>query len=397
MQWRRKLLVMLIASCFWLLVAELGARVWRGLAADPLDRARRVMRTHEDRLWMMKPDLQTEFEGAALHTDEAGFRKSERESSDDFVVRVKNADVLLLGPSSAFGWGVRAEETYLSLALESVASRGVNLSQVGYGLQQGIETWRELALQVPELLESAKASRVILLAYGVNDIDRARFFVSNGRPDREFFGDQVADESRRIWRQQLERESQFISTALGQMLLRSLQELAFAVGCASPHKLETRSTPEEFVEVLLRWKTDLENLGHKVLVLDSPFRYPFAWDESLASQAEAWFAKSAEASQLGECGEARRWLREARRAEPHRVMMSLQQINLLLDKTFGASTTQAQSSLETQGDYLRIRDDLNSAEDFVDPIHFSVVGHRKVEAKLRPFLMRALQEVRAEK
>ena len=381
---------MLIASCFWLLVAELGARVWREIAADPLDRARRVMRTHDDRLWMMRPDLQTEFEGADLHTDEAGFRKSMRESSDDFVVRMMNADVLLLGPSSAFGWGVSAEETYWNLALQSVAARGVNLSQVGYGLQQGIETWREIATQVPELLD-AKSSRVVLLAYGVNDIDRARFFVSNGRPDREFFGDQVDEESRRIWRQQLRSESQFISTALGQMLLRSLQELVFAVGCASPRKLETRSTPEEFIEVLLRWKTDLENLGHKVIVLDSPFRYPFAMDPSLANQAEVWFEKSAESSRAGDCGEARRWLREARRAEPHRVMMSLQQINILLDEAFGASAPQTQSASSAQVSYLSVRNELSSAEDFVDPIHFSVGGHKKIEAKLRPLLLRALE------
>gem|GEM_PF-3784692 len=391
---------MLIASGFWLLVAELGARVWRGIAADPLDRARRVMRTHDDRLWMMRPDLQTEFEGAELHTDEAGFRKSGREASDDFVVRLKNAEVLLLGPSSAFGWGVSAEQTYLHLALQSVAAICVNLSQVGYGLQQGIETWREIAAQVPELLESAKSPRVILLAYGVNDIDRARFFVSNGRPDREFFGDQSDEESRRVWHQQLRSESQFISTALGQMLLRSLQELAFAVGCASPHKLETRSTPEEFIELLLRWKTDLENLGHKVIVLDSPFRYPFDLDQGLAIQAETWFAKSAESSRAGDCGEARRWLREARRAEPHRVMMSLQKINVLLDEAFGESAAPTPSISEGQGGYVRVRNELSSPEDFVDPIHFSVVGHQKIEAKLRPFLLRALprsEEARAEK
>jgi hypothetical protein len=184
-----------------------------------------------------------------------------------------------------------------------------------------------------------------------------------------------------------------MSTALGQLLLRSLQELAFAVGCASPIKLETRSTPEEFAEILLRWKADLENLGHIVLVLDSPFRYPFALDEGQAKQADEWFAKSADASQLGNCRDARRWLNEARRAEPHRVMLNLQQLNSRLEEMLGKEAL----STNSRGGFIRVRDELNSAEDFVDPIHFSVQGHIKVESKIRPTLLKALSEVRAEK
>lgn len=404
MLWRRRLIVMMVATCFWILVAEVGARIWGGLFADPLDRARRVMKIHESRLWMMKPSAETKFEGAELITDEAGFRVPSDDLSTDFSVRIKNAEVLLLGPSSAFGWGVKADQTYFHKALQAVGAQGINLSQVGYGIQQGREIWRDLARQFPELADPGKPARVVVLAYGVNDIDRARFFVANGRPDREFFGDQVEDKDRRAWRDQLTRESMFLSTALGQLLLRSLQELSFAVGCASPHKLETRSTPVEFVEILMRWKMDLENLGHIVFVLDSPYSYPFTLNEGLAANAESLFTKSAEASHAGNCTEARSWLNQARQAEPHRVLRSLQQLNARLDEAF-ANKSPSNSPVAPQssdppgpfGGLLRVRHEVASQEDFVDPIHFSVGGHEKIAAKLTPPLRQALAQLRGEK
>jgi lysophospholipase L1-like esterase len=148
---------------FTLIALEFGAGAWIRRNGDALDRTRRVVEIDAHFGWRQKPNLDTSFYGAPLRTNELGWRT-------DSLERIPPGGTLLLGPSSAFGWGVKEEDTYAAKV------QAVNAGEIGYSTQQG-----RLLLASPEV--GNLHPKTILIAYGVNDVDRHRFYFQSGEPD----------------------------------------------------------------------------------------------------------------------------------------------------------------------------------------------------------------------
>jgi len=348
------LLTLVVSSVFWFVVFEYSARFWIRGFGDPLDRARLVMEPSERYLWRMRPQFSGKFEKANLLTNENGFRIDDKQIAGSAEPPAA-VEWLVLGPSSAFGWGVEYDETYAALAAKARGKGLLNASQVGYGISQGLRVYEDHR-------ESWKLnSKTVFIAYGVNDVDRFRFFGPIGISDREAFARSDALE-------QLRLEKWIYRFAFSGLLMRAMQEGAVRLGCPGKSKFEIRESEEGFLSSLATLIDQVKADGHQAVVIDSPFRYPFETDIRLAELATAQFAAAHEAANAGNCDEAKRQFELARSNEPHRVALAISSVNKRLKEM---ATTKGFKLVEASKM-------VSAADDFVDPIHFSVKGNKLI-------------------
>lgn len=353
--------VLVLASLFWFLVFEYGARLWIQYAGDPLDRARLVMQPDPKLLWRMRPSFDGLFEKVSLKTDAFSHRISAKPQPT--LGTLSPGDWVVLGPSSAFGWGVEFEDTYASVATKHQNVAVFNTAQIGYGIQQGLRQYDALR---PEL---QKSKHTILVAFGVNDVDRFRFFGRSGISDHDFFADSAAIDA-------LNTEYWIYRAAFPSMFFRILQEMTFKLGCPPAEVLAPRNSEQGFINDLDLLLSKISADGHKSVIIDSPMHYPFEPDEQLAQAAEENFKKSAAAAKSGNCTQARDFFSTARRDEPHRVSFAIRSLNIAIQKYVEQQTIQNRPIL------IQASRQLVSPLDFVDPIHFSQLGHKKIAGEL---------------
>lgn len=175
----RPAIAVLISTILVFGTGEFAARWWIQEYGNALDITRRIVLIDPDRGWRQKANLDTTFLGFPLTTNEVGLR-------DDSMSSIQSFDghkILVLGPSSAFGWGVSAADTY-SAYLEDMMGGGesvkvINAGQIGYSSYQGL-------LYADEMLDSVGPG-IVILAYGVNDLDRHRFYFQSPLSDAAEF------------------------------------------------------------------------------------------------------------------------------------------------------------------------------------------------------------------
>jgi len=162
-----------------------------------LNRILRVLAINEHTGWIQKSNYNKDFLSKPLKTNECGFRnKSLKE------LNKRSKKILFMGPSSTFGWGVEEENSYPRL-LEKIYNRvygqdkisAINAGQIGFSSFQGVRLYR--SLDPGELSYDQEVrpyisfgpgeltSNIVVFAYGINDLDRFRFYFNDGRPDNE--------------------------------------------------------------------------------------------------------------------------------------------------------------------------------------------------------------------
>ena len=348
------ILLLSLSSIFWFAVFEYSARFWIRGFGDPLDRARLVMEPNERYLWRMRPEFSGKFENAKLVTDRNGFRTDDERGAEKSEAP-QIVEWLILGPSSAFGWGVEYEETYSSVAARAKGKGLLNASQVGYGISQGLRLYEDHRERWKE------SPKTVFIAYGVNDVDRFRFFGPIGISDRDAF-------ARAETVDQLRLEKWIYHFAFSGLLMRAMQEGAVRLGCPGKSKFEIRETEDGFLSSLSLLIEQVKADGHLPVVVDSPFRYPFKTDANLAELATKQFAAAHEAANAGNCDEAKRQFALARSNEPHRVALAIADVNGRLKEM----------ATEKGFKLIEASKMVSAADDFVDPIHFSVKGNKLI-------------------
>lgn len=178
----RTFAIIIISSVIWFAAFESISAYWISRWGDPLDKAKKILISDSWLGWRQKANFNGKFLGISLKTNELGLRnKSFTE------IKEPSKNILILGPSATFGWGVEGFQTYSFILEELLKNKypGIKINVVNGG-QIGFSSWQGLEFYKDEDLERLKAA-ILIIAYGVNDVDRFRFFYNSQLADKEEF------------------------------------------------------------------------------------------------------------------------------------------------------------------------------------------------------------------
>lgn len=371
-----------------LALAEGAAREWIVHYGNALDVTRAILRVDARLGWRQRANLDTSFLGLPLRTNERGWRAAP-------VARLRRLQrpTLVLGPSSAFGWGVREADTYAARLGDDV----INASEIGYSTDQGVRLYREI-------IDDGFRPRTVVIAYGVNDVDRHRFYFQSRLPDSLEFSRTHSAFSVGVQRV-------ISSSGLLTVLLKisgTLREWLFhdrvrAAGSGVP---PLRVPPNQFRRNLDILIDMAEGQGAQVVLLTSAYALPPAspplscrlaavqadlvgtlqaesgrddlakqcFAESVRlepAQNEVYYDIVALATRAGDFREAERQYDLAVRYEPGRVARDIEAYN----RVTRAVAVARGVKLADVALWLKAG---NPSVLFVDPIHPSAEGHRRI-------------------
>ena len=340
---------------FWIiqLIVALGmleviCHVFLKTSSNPLYRARRILQQNESWGWQARPNLDTEFENAPVFTDLNGFRVENSAESVD----LQKVELLTLGPSSAFGWGVKAEETYTSKIAKALQLKYLNASQIGFSTEQGLLLWN---LFFKEKLPNLK---YVIISYGINDLDRFRFYGLSFTDDISYFADGL----------NRPRDLSLNSSLLTTFNLFE-NEALLNLNCTALSSMKQRLSLSESKQESLRLIKNLKEKNVKIIFVGTPYLKMPVNNEFQYSDVNTYYEKSQTAATGGHCREALSLLKEAKALEPWRVeqdVVKLAEAQKQLCDEEGILCIDAYTAF----DRLKAQ-----KEYFVDPVHPSQKGH----------------------
>lgn len=253
----RSLLVMLAVWVPLIALGEWGAREWIETHGDALDITRSVLQADASIGWKQRANLDTEFLGFPLTTNEWGWRELARpfESNEQ--------KVLVLGPSSAFGWGVAEEDTYArqleAMLVDAERMQVINAGEIGYSVVQGARLFDDIR-------ESGAKADIVVIAYGVNDLDRHRFYYDSPRTDIEEFA-----QPHSVFSAQL--TDMLFSSALLNIGFKGLGAL-MPRASSDASDSDVRVPPSDFRATLAELVSDAQGTGARVILLTTAVVIP---------------------------------------------------------------------------------------------------------------------------
>ncbi len=326
---------------------------------NPLYRARRILQYDSVTGWMQKPLLDTHFEKNSLHTDESGFRVSSTLHSEG------NFKLITLGPSSALGWGVDYASTYSSLVAGHFKVNYLNASGIGHSIVQGNIVWNKRVANQKLSLTHA------FIAYGVNDLDKFRFFDSAPINDKVFFQSPP-----------LALEIDKLHLPFNLPILASLvtREILYRGHCDQLAGSVERVSWSDFEQALLEMVLDMKKRNITPVIINTPFYLKNKNPKYTQELIVASYKKVTALAQSGKCKEAREELKIAKAYEPDNILEQVILFNQKL-KNFASKNdlkyVDAYQALSTN----------QIADNFVDPVHPSKLGHQKIASQIIQLVM----------
>ena len=346
----------LIALLLLFILLEVGARVSIDNWGGPVDKALDILETDRILAWRVRPNLKTSFFETKVHTDQNGFRIPESLQHEK-----SGAKIWTYGPSSAFGWGVGAEESYPFLIGDLMNANTKNLSQIGYTLRQGI---------ILAKMQSPPENSIVIVSYGINELDRFRFFFPTNEPDEFFFNQETPLAARWV----AETRTRILSL---RFFTRFVAKLSRQFSCKLPPKLNLRIPPDAITTYLNSIQQIVKDANAKLLLVDTPYRPDLFIPSEKAS--EDFYQEAFTAAEKGDCKKANKALESFNRLETNRIRQDLVHIN----KAFHSWAKENHTPLVSASKLL------SKKSDFFDPIHPSVEGHRKIAVGIRDEIFRS--------
>ncbi len=170
----------LLFSLFIFFILELSARFFFRKDCE-LEKIVSILNRDPVIFWRQRSNLDVLFHGVKIHTDAWGLRNQKL----NLKKKENSLRIICLGPSSTFGWGVENEKTYPYLLEKIIKSEHadfqdievINAGVIGYSSYQGKVFIKKNILQFkPD---------IIIVSYLINDIDKYRFYRSNGKADKD--------------------------------------------------------------------------------------------------------------------------------------------------------------------------------------------------------------------
>lgn len=333
-----------------LTIAEFFCRFWLANYGDGLQRARRILTPHTAWGWVQKSNLNTTFEGQAVRTDTLGFRNAS-------VANNTPITTLILGPSSAFGWGVSQDQSYSEILnrhqLRVRGERVWNASVIGFSSHQGMSLLKDILA-----MENSKSVKQAVIAYGINDLDRFRFFDGEKVSDKVFFSKKQNSNDGNPWS----------DWALTDLVYRVRQEMDMWVHCGLSSLPERRVGWQEFENNMLSMIQLLRERNIQPYIINTTFLAQVEDSKKQSEQSAELYLQSIAAHEKGNCQESRDLFARAKLLEVGRIVEDVKTLNQLIQKL---ATSQAVPVIDAT--ILE-----SSAAHFYDPVHPSSSGHQRL-------------------
>lgn len=316
-------------------------------SSNPLYRARRILQYDEALAWMQMPNLDTTFEDNPVMTDLFGFRTSKEAQN------IKAQEGLLtLGPSSAFGWGVSNNDTYTTIVAKNLNLSPLNASGIGHSIFQGKIMWDRVKL--------TQNSHYALIAYGVNDLDKFRFFDSEPLTDKDYFknGPSVLALDKR------QSRSDFL-IALS-LLIRQTKHNS---DCSKLIGITQRVSWDDYKNILDSMILEMDKMKITPIIINTPFYLKKKNPHFEMKQITNFYNEAGELAKEGKCSEAQEKLKQAKSLEPFSIYENVVLFNERLKLYAHEKKILYIDSFE-----LLINQD--AADHFYDPVHPSAKGHK---------------------
>lgn len=282
-----------------LLVIELGARLIED--DSRLGTILAILEEHPTLLWKQQADLDVDFFGGHVQTDAHGLRRSGAANSAEDPSR--DIDILVLGASPTFGWGVHDDETYASRlqgALDEALpgrTRVTNGAGIGYSSHQGLAFLREHLQRL--------APDFVTVSFVINDVDSYRFYRSDGQPDEAL----ETPPDGTVW-----LRNAMARSALCRLLARAVGQ---ALGPSSGQEMQAfrpgvnRVSPEAYRANLDRFLSLTRDAGAQLVLLKMPVNLPLGPEPLSVSQGQAFYEQGKPLFDQGDCEAARPVLEQA--------------------------------------------------------------------------------------
>lgn len=397
--------IVCISFLFWTAIFELSATFWVRKFGDPLDKAKEVLDIDSSIGWRQKVNFRGKFLNIPLITNELGLR-------DKPLSKIANAakKILFLGPSSTFGWGVGYGETYSANLEKLLRSEYPDQDiKVLNGGQIGFSTWQGLQFYRKELLENIHFD-IIVVAYGINDVDKFRFYYNSPLSDKDEFATPKTH-----WKSVLQNAMNNLNFV--NFFSRMASKALHIVRCGQRNVPVRRVDNSDFIRNIGEYIKLGRKLGSDIILLASPYALPsfdeIDRDQEIISrdafklgkikyyeqdyeqalhyfnesvklrpdQNEVYYYMSACYAMIGECRQSHVMYKRARSTEPKRIEEDISALNNLL-----ADIAKKENVflIETITGVMYTENN----KYFVDPIHLSRLGNEIVAKKIYSVILR---------
>lgn len=318
-----------------------------------MHRAWIILKPSQEWGWFQKTNLHVQFEKNSLTTDDYGFRIWPQRAS------LNESETLVMGPSSAFGWGVDNQSHYSALIDSKIKfGKAFNIAGIGHTLVQG-----ELLLNSLKPLKSEKLKNVII-AYGINELDNFRFFDQRQDDDITFFSSEKKYSGFNFF---------LLNTSIGKLISYTASELSIRFECGLKKIPQHRLTAEKYVQILYRLIAQHPHLNFTVI--DTPYLLPNRYSANKTqalTDMSGYLEKSVAAHHAGNCTESIRQYKLARDLDPYRIERDVRIFNNILE----------QASRTKKFRLIKASKLLTRPELYADPVHPSAAGHKIISDAL---------------
>lgn len=322
--------------------------------SNPLYRARRILNYDSASGWYQKPSLNTKFDGAIVTTDSNGFRVKENDS------RVHTSELLILGPSSAFGWGVDFNSTYSSIVAEYLQATTINASGIGHSILQGEIIWDKYFSKDTTNIKYA------LISYGINDLDKYRFFDSEPIDDKIFFQNPPLALSI----DKLNINSNFIMT-----LSLVMREIEYKNNCSQLSHSVQRVSWDDFKKSLDQVTLSMKKRNITPVIIGTAYYLKQVNPNYSPDKILLAYEKVNKLAQDGSCDKAYDNLKIAKSYEPDDIYKKVLELNENLKNYAAASGL-------VFIDSFNLLNSAAPAENYFDPVHPSSKGHLLIATQI---------------
>lgn len=331
--------------CFSLLpMAAIEMAAMAFYSPTRLDQIKEILEPHPKRFWRGKVNYKGRFFGAPVKHNHFGMRAKAE----------KGADVLVLGGSPSYGWGIPFDKTYSKLLEANLPGKTVvNGSMVGYSSYQGKELLKEVF--------DHYSPSVVTISYVINDVDHYRFFGHSPDSDKDAPKDNLS------------------SSVL--MKLKTIKLLSSLIS-KMPEPNRTRVSERDYEDNLLEMIKFIRGKSSKVVLIKFPVNLPDKIDDP---EIKTLLPKNCSLTtmtsrELYKCLDGRLSDNDLRKLLAINSSLKAKRYNQVLESIGsreGIPVVDAVRAFSLEKDYLFI-------DKKLDPIHPNEKGHKIIADILSP-------------